>query len=248
LVGSRSRSGGEFAPQTEAAARLGRWLSCEIEFLGGGAKDDVLGLIARLPTNLPLGPPGPDNWPDGYAYFGHNFRPLLRRFGEWDYNGRTDLILDKLVSLQAEDLRLAIPELKVALDEWQGRRSTPQVTPAHLENTQRSNRKKRSTERGEGQAKLIAALTKHHQYADGGCLNLEPIGNNELAKAAGVSPSTASAFFKNQFEGHTEYKALCRDTGLLVAVIKLLNNEFSPHNLYSRRPPGEDDRDDEGDD
>src|SRR5262249_18814112 len=38
---------------------------------------------------------------------------------------------------------------------------------------------KRSTERGEGRAKLIAALTKHHQYADGGCLNLEPIGNNE---------------------------------------------------------------------
>src|SRR5262249_32651563 len=42
---------------------------------------------------------------------------------------------------------------------------------------------KRSTERGEGRAKLIAALTKHHQYANGGCLNLDHIGNNELAKA-----------------------------------------------------------------
>src|SRR5262249_8094099 len=61
---------------------------------------------------------------------------------------------------------------------------------------------KRSTERGEGRAKLIAALTKHHQYAEGGCLNLEPIGNNELAKAAGVSPSTASAFFNDKFQGH----------------------------------------------
>jgi hypothetical protein len=84
--------------------------------------------------------------------------------------------------------------------------------------------RKRSTERGEGRAKLIAALTKHHQYADGGCPNLEPIGNNELAKAAGVSPSTASTFFNNEFEGHTKYKALCRDSGLLVTALKLLNN------------------------
>jgi hypothetical protein len=106
---------------------------------------------------------------------------------------------------------------------------------------------KRSTERGEGRVKLIAALTKHHQYADGGCLNQEPIGNNELAKAAGVSPSTASAFFTGEFEGHTKYKALCRDSGRLAAAIKLLNSEFSPHDLYGRRPAGEDDRDDEGD-
>jgi hypothetical protein len=104
--------------------------------------------------------------------------------------------------------------------------------------------RKRSTERGEGRAKVIAALTKHHQYADGSCLNLEPIGNNELAKAAGVSPSTASTFFNNEFEGHTKYKALCRNSGRLVAALKLLNNEFSPHDLYGRRPAGEDDRDD----
>jgi hypothetical protein len=90
---------------------------------------------------------------------------------------------------------------------------------------------KRSTERGEGRAKLIAALTKHHRYADGGCLNLDPIGNNELAKAAGVSPSTASAFFNDRFQGHTKYKALCRDAGKLAAALKLLNGEFSPHHL-----------------
>jgi hypothetical protein len=107
--------------------------------------------------------------------------------------------------------------------------------------------RKRSTERGEGRAKLIAALTKHHQYADGGCLNLEPIGNNELAKAAGVWPSTASAFFNEKFQGHAKYKALCRDSGQLVIALKLLNNEFSPHDLYGRRPAVEDDRDDEGD-
>lgn len=104
---------------------------------------------------------------------------------------------------------------------------------------------KRSTERGEGRAKLIAELTRHHKYSDGSCLNLEPIGNNELAKAAGVSPSTASSFFNEKFDGHTKYKALCRDSGKLIAALKLLNNEFAPHDLYGRRPAGEDDRDDE---
>ena len=91
--------------------------------------------------------------------------------------------------------------------------------------------RKRSTERGEGRAKLIAALTKHHQYADGGCLNQDPIGNNELAKAAGVSPSTASAFFHDEFRGHKNYQALCRDVGKLAAALKLLNDEFAPYHL-----------------
>jgi hypothetical protein len=91
--------------------------------------------------------------------------------------------------------------------------------------------RKRSTERGEGRTKLIAALTKHHQYADGGCLNLDPIGNNELAKAVGVSASTASAFFNDKFQGHTKYKALCRDAGKLTAALKLLNDEFAPYHL-----------------
>jgi hypothetical protein len=90
---------------------------------------------------------------------------------------------------------------------------------------------KRSTERGEGRAKLIAALTKHHQYADGGGLNLVPIGNNELAKAARVSAATASAFFSDKFQGHTKYKALCRDAGKLTAALKLLNDEFAPYHL-----------------
>src|SRR5262249_55057709 len=106
---------------------------------------------------------------------------------------------------------------------------------------------KRSTERGEGRAKLIAALTKHHQYADGGCLNLEPIGNNALATLADLSPVTASAFFNDKFEGHAKYRAVCRDAGKLADSLKALNGEFSPHDLYGRRPPGEDDRSNEDD-
>jgi hypothetical protein len=106
---------------------------------------------------------------------------------------------------------------------------------------------KRSTERGEGLAKLVAALTMHHNYADGSCLNLEHIGNNELARMADVSISTASAFFKKQFDGHSKYRAICTDVTRLVAALKLLNQEFSPHLLFGAKPPGEseDDKEDE---
>lgn len=110
---------------------------------------------------------------------------------------------------------------------------------------QRAKKSKRSTERGEGRAKLIGALVKHHKYADGSCLNLEYIGNNELARLAQVSESTASTFFSKEFEGHTKYRALCRDASQLVAALKLLNQDFSPHHLFGRCPPGEDERGDE---
>ncbi len=104
---------------------------------------------------------------------------------------------------------------------------------------------KRSTERGEARIKLISALTKHHEYADGGCLKLEPIGNNELARLAGVDQATASAFFQQQFKGHGKYKAVCGDVATLIAALKILNGEFSPHLLYGAKPPDEDDRDEE---
>jgi len=103
---------------------------------------------------------------------------------------------------------------------------------------------KRSTERGEGRTKLIAALTKHHQYADGGCLNLEPIGNNELARLADVSESTASTFFNKEFDGHTKYRAACGDATRFVAALKLLNQEFSPYHLFGGKPVDEGERED----
>ena len=107
---------------------------------------------------------------------------------------------------------------------------------------------KRSTERGEARAKLIAALTEYHNYAEDSCLNLEPVGNNELARKADVDPSTASAFFNKEFSkrekgGHANYKVICRNAGRLAESLKALNGEFSPHDLYGRRPPGENDHD-----
>jgi uncharacterized protein VirK/YbjX len=105
--------------------------------------------------------------------------------------------------------------------------------------------KKRSTVPGEGRDKLIAALTKHHQYAGGSCLNQEPIGNNELARLADVSYSTASKFFNDEFKGHTRYKAICRDAGKLAAALKLLNDEFAPFHLLGNFASNVEDTDDE---
>lgn len=111
-------------------------------------------------------------------------------------------------------------------------------------------KKKQSTAKGDAREKIIGALNKHHKYAEGSCLNLEPIGNNELARLAVVSESTASAFFKNEFNrgergGFAKYRVICRDAGRLADSLKALNGEFSPHDLYGRRPAGEDERDDE---
>lgn len=102
-----------------------------------------------------------------------------------------------------------------------------------------SKRRKRSTVKGEGRDKLIAALTKHHKYADGGGLNLEPIGNNELARLAEVRNSTASAFFSKEFKGHAKYRTLCADQHRLVAALKTLNGEFRPHDFYDARTPND---------
>lgn len=102
--------------------------------------------------------------------------------------------------------------------------------------TKRAVELKKSTAKGEGQVTLIAALTKHHQYAASGCMNLEPIGNNELARQAGVSASTASEFFNKWFNnsesgGHGKYRAKCRDARALLFEIKAMNGEFTPVEL-----------------
>jgi hypothetical protein len=115
---------------------------------------------------------------------------------------------------------------------------TPAVTPDPAP--------KPSTERGEGQAKLIAALTKHHKYAEGGCLNLEPIGNNELARLAEVGTATATRFFDKWFDGHSRYCGICRcNTSKLVDTIKAMRGEFVPSREpnYGAVPPADDERD-----
>jgi hypothetical protein len=104
---------------------------------------------------------------------------------------------------------------------------------------------KRSTAKNEAQSKIVAALLLHHQYDDGGCLNLEPIGVRPLARLARVRESTVSDFFKKRFGGWEIYRVKCRDAGSLAVSLKLLNGDFSPIDLYGRSPPDERDRDDD---
>lgn len=108
----------------------------------------------------------------------------------------------------------------------QAPRETSQAEPAKQPHEVRP---KKSHNQDDAKDKLIAALTKHHKYADGSCLNTEPIGNNELARLAEVSNGTVSKFFKDEFEGYTNYKHFCHDKSTLIASLKLLNDEYSPY-------------------
>jgi hypothetical protein len=138
----------------------------------------------------------------------------------------------------------ALPQLA---EWWNARSAAPPASPAppRLTGTPPdpgppATKARRSTAKGEARNKIVAALTKHHQYTDGSCLNTEPIRVKKLARQADVSPSTVTAFFQEKFQGHEEYRALCyRDVAKLAAALKLLNGEFSPHHLYGRNPPGE---------
>jgi hypothetical protein len=97
---------------------------------------------------------------------------------------------------------------------------------------------KRSTAKGEAREKIVAALTTHHQYADGGALNHEPIGNNQLAELAKVDKASASGFFKAHFGGHGKYKTLChRNFSRVLQALKALNNEFTVEDTYGSGPP-----------
>lgn len=109
---------------------------------------------------------------------------------------------------------------------------------------------KKSTSRGEATMKIVAALTKHHDYDTGSCLNLSPIGVNELARLAQVSPSTVSSFLNRQFSdgrayGHTKYRAMCSDPKNLAASLRLMNGEYSPSLLFGTKPPGDGDYEDQ---
>jgi hypothetical protein len=95
---------------------------------------------------------------------------------------------------------------------------------------------KRSTHKGEARAKLIAALTLHHRYEDGGCLNTEPIGVKALARQAKVSSGSASEFFTREFEGQLAYKTMCRNPDGLTKKLKRLNGEKSALWLDGREP------------
>src|SRR5262249_40039356 len=126
-----------------------------------------------------------------------------------EFNGRTDLVaalnecdLNGTTARMFAELHQHWPEVAARLFGAAaiivGNSPSPTRTAASAN--------KRSTERGEAEAKLIGALTMHHRYANGSCLNQEPVGCNVLARHAHVADSTASGFFKTHFDGHAKYR------------------------------------------
>lgn len=134
-----------------------------------------------------------------------------------------------LQTLDADaDRAKALERFLAALQQLRDEMAGAANVPAHKPKA-KTVRAKRSTSNGDAHTKLIAALTLHHKYADGHRLNLEPIGNNVLARAAGVAPATATRFFGKWFGGYAKYSALCRrSTNKLIDTLKAMNGEFIP--------------------
>ncbi len=106
----------------------------------------------------------------------------------------------------------------------------------------KSVRPTRSTAPGEAREKLIAALTKHHQYDDGGCLNFDAVGVRALSRLADVNEGSATRFFDDQFNagqtgGHARYKRACRDKSTLIASLKTMRGEFRPGDFMDAASP-----------
>lgn len=103
----------------------------------------------------------------------------------------------------------------------------------------KSVREKRSTEKGEAEAKLIAALAAHHQYSDGSCLNLQPVRNNALARLAGVDQGSATRFFKKHFQGRQKYARICQDPASLSRILGSFVGDMPAWKLFGRAPVSE---------
>ncbi len=161
----------------------------------------------------------------------------------------TRTILETVRSLEAAEIDgvfSAILEGPLRISKDATSSSTLSVE-TQVESTRSSpSRRKRSTERGEAQTKLIATLTSHHRYRDGGCINLEPIGNNELARLADVGISSATRLFRKWFGTHGKYMGICRrNEAKLIDTIKAMNGDFVPSREpnYGAAPPAEMERD-----
>jgi len=97
-------------------------------------------------------------------------------------------------------------------------------------------RDKRSTGKGEAEAKLIAALAAHHKYSDGSCGHLEPVRNNALARLADVNQGSASYFFRKFFRGHRQYIRDCQNPGKLSRILGSLVGDIAGWKLFGRAP------------
>ncbi len=229
-------------PSSESISIVEKWASL-------AAIQDVFGFTGDKVLPWPLPKDDHDlvaytEWLSGDA---RAYQLLLRRASElpesyadtlrdWLSSARKNPHIVVTSSLPKDERNGAVT---TSIDDKGAKNEIPSTKETESANSSGVNKPKRSTVKGEGQVKLIAALSKHHEYADGSCLYQEPIGNNALARLAGVSGSTASTFFEKEFGGLKKYEAICSDVSRLITALKLLNQEFSPHILFGDNPPDE---------
>ncbi len=154
---------------------------------------------------------------------------------------------ERIVQLRLRDERQDVTVDQIAaISASKGSDGTenPQGSGAQeLSTSGEPTKRKRSTDAGEADDKLSAALTAHHRYDNGVCGNEVAIGSNELARKAGVSTGSASTFFAKKFDGHKKYRATChRNPQAIAKVLKALNGEYSLDDTYGDRLPGEKER------
>ena len=141
------------------------------------------------------------------------------------------------------DIVYLADDIRVELRRWALEVACSAASAAAVADSNRPAVKaKRSTARGDAAMKLVAALSKHHQYSGGGCLNLEPMGVQKLSRTAKIAASTVSKFFEKNFGNHAKYISACMDPPRLGAALKLLNGEFSPQVLLGDDPLGTQDK------
>jgi hypothetical protein len=149
---------------------------------------------------------------------------------------------DQMLVFCRDGQQLARLEQEFALlTRFMGRAEQP-AEGTHSKQT----RAKRSTEKGEALAKIIAALTAYHEYDSGHVGNWAPVGLRHLKRLSDTSNGSVSDFFNSEFSGHKEYKIMChRDRTGLERKLRGFNGDWQDDILYGATPPDEDTSDDE---
>jgi hypothetical protein len=177
---------------------------------------------------------------DDRAHERNFFAPAAEKARSWAMRYAPLDLANRLDPQHSDHPRGTFPVIDVLrylhdLAAWQQAAAKPDQA-----NVRKSKRPKKGTAKGDAYTKLVAALTRHHQYADGGCGNFEPISASQLAEDAEVAESSASRFLKKVFGGYAAYCAACRDGVTLARRLRQLNGDYSDDALYDGQcPPDE---------
>lgn len=97
---------------------------------------------------------------------------------------------------------------------------TPAVLPEHSEALPVKPTRAAKADKGDATAKIVAWLTKHHEYESGRVQNYNPAESREISEGSAVKRNTVSDFLKREFPGGERprrgYVQACRNEwGLL---------------------------------